>query len=58
MEGLAKKGSGNYSFNDKMGIILKGVKLTYAYHLMFSRDERFESIVVWYQWRFDSESVR
>jgi hypothetical protein len=28
-----------YSFNDKMVIILKGVKLTYAYHLMFSRDE-------------------
>jgi hypothetical protein len=29
----------NYSFNDKWLSFSKGVKLTYAYHLMFSRDE-------------------
>jgi hypothetical protein len=38
MEGSAKSRAG-ILFNDKMDITLKGVKLTYAYHLMFSRDE-------------------
>jgi hypothetical protein len=37
---LVKKQEGNYSFNDKKWLSFsKGVKLTYAYHLMFSRDE-------------------
>jgi hypothetical protein len=30
-----KAGAGIIIFNDKMGIIHKGVKFTYAYHLMF-----------------------
>jgi hypothetical protein len=40
----------------KMDIILKGVKLTYAYHLMFSRDEIDLNQLSFGISEFDSES--
>jgi hypothetical protein len=37
---VGEKGCRNYFFNDKKWISFpKGVKFTYAYHLMFSRNE-------------------